>query len=155
QLFHLALRLAAEAAEKLLVRVSGTCQGNPLLSGRSWSPAARQKLKGGDKSVVGRSYGAWTLVPPRGRGLARVGGRGGRVGGMPAEGEIARVSASEYEEVLSLIAAYQRFYEGEDVDEERNRAFFRRFLAPSDEGLLLGARAEGRLVGHACLYWHK
>jgi hypothetical protein len=33
QLFDLALRLAAEAAEKLLVRVSGTCQRNPLLSG--------------------------------------------------------------------------------------------------------------------------
>jgi hypothetical protein len=33
QLLDLALRLAAEAAEKLLVRVSGTCQRNPLLSG--------------------------------------------------------------------------------------------------------------------------
>jgi hypothetical protein len=35
QLFDLALRLPTEAAEKLLVRVSGTCQRNPLLSGRS------------------------------------------------------------------------------------------------------------------------
>jgi hypothetical protein len=35
QLFDLALRLAAEAAEELLVRVCGTCQRNPLLSGRS------------------------------------------------------------------------------------------------------------------------
>jgi len=33
QLFDLALRLPTEAAEKLLVRVSGTCQRNPLLSG--------------------------------------------------------------------------------------------------------------------------
>jgi hypothetical protein len=33
QLFDLALRLAAEAAEELLVRVCGTCQGNPLLCG--------------------------------------------------------------------------------------------------------------------------
>jgi hypothetical protein len=35
QLLDLALRLAAEAAEELLVRVCGTCQRNPLLTGRS------------------------------------------------------------------------------------------------------------------------
>jgi len=73
---------------------------------------------------------------------------------MPAELEIAPVSTPEYEELLPLIAAYQRFYEVEDIDEARNREFFQRFLAPSDDGLLLGARREGRLVGYACLYWH-
>jgi hypothetical protein len=35
ELLDLALRLAAEAAEELLVRVCGTCQRNPLLTGRS------------------------------------------------------------------------------------------------------------------------
>jgi hypothetical protein len=35
QLFDLALRLSAEAAEELLVRIGGTCQRNPLLMGRS------------------------------------------------------------------------------------------------------------------------
>jgi GNAT superfamily N-acetyltransferase len=73
---------------------------------------------------------------------------------MPAEVEIAPIAASEYGELLPLIAAYQRFYEVEHVDEERNHRFFRRFLAPSDAGLLLGARSGGRLVGYACLYWH-
>jgi hypothetical protein len=34
QLFDLALRLAAEAAEELLVRVCGTCQRESLLAGR-------------------------------------------------------------------------------------------------------------------------
>ena len=68
--------------------------------------------------------------------------------------EIAPVSAEEFEQLLPLIAAYQRFYEVEDVDEERNRAFFRRFLAPSDDGLLLGARDGERFLGYACLYWH-
>jgi GNAT superfamily N-acetyltransferase len=68
--------------------------------------------------------------------------------------EIAPIAVEEFEELLPLIAAYQRFYEAEEIDEERNRAFFRRFLAPSEEGLLLGARSEGRLVGYACLYWH-
>ncbi len=73
---------------------------------------------------------------------------------MPAEIEIAPVTAAEFESLLPLIAAYQRFYEVEGIDTERNRAFFRRFLAPSDDGLLLGAREDGNLVGYACLYWH-
>lgn len=73
---------------------------------------------------------------------------------MPAEFEIAPVSADRYEELLPLIAAYQRFYEADDIDEDRNRSFFRRFLDPSDVGLLLGARAGGRFLGYACLYWH-
>jgi GNAT superfamily N-acetyltransferase len=73
---------------------------------------------------------------------------------MPTEIEIAPVAPGEYEELQPLIAAYQRFYEVEEIDEERNRAFFRRFLAPSDHGMLLGARAGGPLLGYACLYWH-
>ena len=73
---------------------------------------------------------------------------------MPAALEIAPISNDEYEELLPLIAAYQRFYEADKIDEERNRVFFHRFLVPSDDGLLLGARSEGRLVGYTCLYWH-
>jgi GNAT superfamily N-acetyltransferase len=75
-------------------------------------------------------------------------------GSVPAEIEIAPLSAEEFEPVLPLIAAYQRFYEVERIDEERNRSFFRRFLAPSDDGLLLGARQGEEIVGFACLYWH-
>jgi GNAT superfamily N-acetyltransferase len=78
-------------------------------------------------------------------------GYGGRV---TAEVEIAPIAPEEFEELLPLIAAYQRFYEVEKVDDDHNRAFFRRFLAPSEDGLILGARNEGRLVGYACLYWH-
>jgi len=73
---------------------------------------------------------------------------------VPAEIEIAPVSAAGYEALLPLIAAYQRFYEVEEIDAERNRAFFRRFLSPSDDGMLLGARTDAELVGYACLYWH-
>jgi GNAT superfamily N-acetyltransferase len=73
---------------------------------------------------------------------------------VPAEIQIAPVDDAEFEALLPLIAAYQRFYEVEEIDAERNRAFFRRFLAPSDDGMLLGARDEGGLVGYACLYWH-
>jgi GNAT superfamily N-acetyltransferase len=73
---------------------------------------------------------------------------------MPTEVEIAPIAVEEFEELLPLIAAYQRFYEVEAIDEERNRSFFRRFIGPSEDGLLLGARSDGRLVGYACLYWH-
>lgn len=59
---------------------------------------------------------------------------------------------ADYEGFLPLMAGYQRFYEAEP-DEIRNRAFFRRFLAPSDDGLLLGAWRGDELVGFATLYW--
>ena len=45
QLLDLALRLAAEAAEELLVRVCGTCQRNPLLAGRSVASGGAPKLR--------------------------------------------------------------------------------------------------------------
>jgi GNAT superfamily N-acetyltransferase len=73
---------------------------------------------------------------------------------VAAEIEIAAVSTAEFEALLPLIGAYQRFYEVEEIDEERNRVFFRRFLAPSEDGLLIGARIGGEIVGYACLYWH-
>jgi GNAT superfamily N-acetyltransferase len=92
-----------------------------------------------------------THVPARDRGLAAA----ATVGPVPAEIEIAPVTAAEYESLLPLIAAYQRFYEVEEIDDERNRDFFRRFLAPYDVGMLLAARGGGaKLVGYACLYWH-
>jgi GNAT superfamily N-acetyltransferase len=58
----------------------------------------------------------------------------------------------ELEQALPLIAGYQRFYLAEP-DDERNRGFFRRFCAPSDEGLLLGAWDGDALVGFATIYW--
>jgi GNAT superfamily N-acetyltransferase len=75
---------------------------------------------------------------------------------MPAEVEIAPVAEADYEALQPLIAAYQRFYEVAEIDPERNRAFFRRFLHPSEVGLLLGARRAGGggFLGYACLYWH-
>ncbi len=73
---------------------------------------------------------------------------------MPAELDVAPVATAEFERLLPLIAAYQRFYEVDEIDEERNRSFFRRFLAPSEDGMLIGAREGDRFVGYACLYWH-
>ena len=73
---------------------------------------------------------------------------------VPAELRIEPISPEQMQMLLPMIAAYQRFYEVEEIDEERNRAFFSRFLAPSDDGMLLGAWRGGQLVGYACLYWH-
>jgi GNAT superfamily N-acetyltransferase len=53
-----------------------------------------------------------------------------------------------------MIAQYQGFYGENDPRTDRNRAFFRRFIAPSDDGELIAAWRAGRLVGYACLYWH-
>jgi GNAT superfamily N-acetyltransferase len=64
------------------------------------------------------------------------------------------ISGDQLESLLPLIAAYQRFYEVEDVDDARNRAFFARFVAPSDDGMLLTAWVDRELAGYACLFWH-
>jgi GNAT superfamily N-acetyltransferase len=68
---------------------------------------------------------------------------------------IAPITAEQFETLLPMIADYQRFYEVEDIDGERNRSFFARFIDPSDDGTLIGAWDEDRLLGYACLYWHK
>jgi GNAT superfamily N-acetyltransferase len=66
--------------------------------------------------------------------------------------EIRPVHTDDLEAALPLFAGYQRFYLAEP-DDERNRAFFARFLEPSEEGLLLGAWDGEELVGFATLYW--
>lgn len=73
---------------------------------------------------------------------------------MPEELRIEPIAEAQYETLLPMIAAYQGFYEAGDIREERNRSFFRRFIAPSDEGMLIGAWRGEQLVGYACLYWH-
>jgi GNAT superfamily N-acetyltransferase len=73
---------------------------------------------------------------------------------MAADTRIEPVAPAQLERLLPLIAAYQRFYEVEEIDGERNRAFFARFLAPSENGLLLGAWRGEEPLGYACLYWH-
>jgi GNAT superfamily N-acetyltransferase len=67
---------------------------------------------------------------------------------------IEPISPRQMDALLPLIAAYQHFYEVEFVDDERNRSFFSRFLAPSEDGMLLGAWHGEELAGYACLYWH-
>ena len=71
----------------------------------------------------------------------------------PAEHvRIAPVGEDEYEAILPLIAEYQVFYEAVP-EEARNREYFRRFLAPSEAGLLIGAWDGDEPVGFTCLYF--
>ncbi|HEX5762721.1 MAG TPA: GNAT family N-acetyltransferase [Solirubrobacterales bacterium] len=75
---------------------------------------------------------------------------------MAADPRIEPISTDQLETLLPMIAAYQRFYEvpEERISETRNRAFFSRFVAPSEDGMLLGAWRDEELLGYACLYWH-
>jgi GNAT superfamily N-acetyltransferase len=75
---------------------------------------------------------------------------------MAADVRIEPISADQLEALLPMIAAYQRFYgvAEERIEEERNRSFFGRFVAPSEDGMLLGAWRGEELLGYACLYWH-
>jgi GNAT superfamily N-acetyltransferase len=66
--------------------------------------------------------------------------------------DVRPISGQELEELLPLVAGYQRFY-GAEPDVERNRRFFSRFIHPSNVGLLLGAWMNGSMVGFATLYW--
>ncbi len=67
--------------------------------------------------------------------------------------EVRPIRRDEVDDGLPLYAGYQRFYGVTQPDDERNRAFFSRFVSPSDAGLLLGAWHDGALVGFACVYW--
>jgi GNAT superfamily N-acetyltransferase len=66
--------------------------------------------------------------------------------------DVRPIHQQDLEELLPLVAGYQKFY-GATPDVERNRRFFARFVHPSDEGLLLGAWVDGGLAGFATLYW--
>jgi GNAT superfamily N-acetyltransferase len=127
----------------------GRASGIPSLRGGRLPPGRPDSLDGGTRRACRVVYFVRALVPPRERGVASP-----RYGGLVrGEVRIEPITAEQLGGLLPMIAAYQRFYEAPKIDEERNRDFFRRFLAPSDDGLLLGAWDDGQLVGYACLYW--
>jgi GNAT superfamily N-acetyltransferase len=68
---------------------------------------------------------------------------------------IAPATQDGLDDVLPLFAGYQRFYAGRARDDDHNRAFLARFVAPGEDGLLLVARdtETGAAVGFANLYW--
>ncbi len=67
---------------------------------------------------------------------------------------IETVTERNLDEVLPLIAAYQRFYQVPVVDDERNRVFFSTFARGDERGIQFLYRSdEGRAVGFATLYF--
>lgn len=65
---------------------------------------------------------------------------------------IETVSASTFEQVLPLIAAYQRFYQAEP-NHERNRAHFSQLLGDHARGIQFVALDQaGQALGFATLY---
>ncbi len=71
------------------------------------------------------------------------------------ETEIRLVTEDSFAELEPLFIAYQRFYEVEDIDEERNRKFFSRFIGSNHSGWLLGGWQGDEVVGFGCFYRHK
>jgi GNAT superfamily N-acetyltransferase len=67
--------------------------------------------------------------------------------------QIETVSAQTFEQVLPLIAGYQRFYKAEP-DAARNRAHFGRLLDDHDAGIQFVALDDsGQALGFATLYF--
>ncbi len=66
--------------------------------------------------------------------------------------EIRPVTTETLSQVEPLIEAYQRFYEVEDIDLERNREFFSRFVGSDRDGWLLAAWRSGEAIGFGCYY---
>ncbi|MEA2405222.1 MAG: hypothetical protein QOE08_1869 [Thermoleophilaceae bacterium] len=66
---------------------------------------------------------------------------------------IAPATADELDELLPLIAGYQRFYGATSPDDARNREFFGQFIDPSELGSMLGAWQGDKPVGYAGLHW--
>jgi GNAT superfamily N-acetyltransferase len=65
-------------------------------------------------------------------------------------------TADDLDALLALIADYQHFYADAAPPDEQNAAFFARFIAPSERGMLIVARdpdADAAPAGYACLYW--
>jgi GNAT superfamily N-acetyltransferase len=69
--------------------------------------------------------------------------------------EVRRIETESLSEVEPLFEAYQRFYEVEDPDRDRNRRFLERFVGTDDEGWLFGAFEADRILGFTCLHRHK
>lgn len=72
--------------------------------------------------------------------------------------DVRPATAADLDALLALIADYQRFYAGRARDDAHNAAFFGRFVAPSERGMLIGAFEQGGdaaapPAGYTCLYW--
>jgi len=66
---------------------------------------------------------------------------------------IEKVSSQNIDDVLSLIKAYQEFYQVANINEAKNRNNFSQFLDDNSRGVLHLIKAEGKAVGFSTLYF--
>ncbi len=65
---------------------------------------------------------------------------------------IEKVTLTNLDEVLPLIREYQGFYGVEDIDDEKNKAFFSQFALNQDQGVLHLYRVQQQVVGFSTVY---
>lgn len=68
---------------------------------------------------------------------------------------VERISPERLDLVEPLFADYQRFYEVEEIDLERNRRFLEPFASSDEVGWLFGAFEGDRILGFTCLHRHR
>jgi len=66
---------------------------------------------------------------------------------------IEKIDHNNFDQVLPLICAYQRFYEVTDIDEARNREFFSQFVKSNERGVIHGVSMDDAMVGFSTIYF--
>ena len=128
----------------------GRARRDPLLRGGRCPVGRPHSLDVVTSRACRVVYFTRSVVPARERSIAwRDSVDGGGPGGQDRadHSRAVRGSSADDRVISELLRAT-------DIDAQRNRRFFRRFLAPSEDGMLLGAEQGDELVGYACLYWH-
>lgn len=67
--------------------------------------------------------------------------------------KIVKIEQDNFEQVLPLIADYQRFYQVAEIDENRNREFFSQFVFSNERGVLHGLFVEDAMIGFSTIYF--
>lgn len=67
---------------------------------------------------------------------------------------IEKVDHHNFEDVLPLIRAYQEFYNMAEIDDEKNRSHFGRFLDDNSRGVLHIIISEGQVAGFSTIYFN-
>jgi ribosomal protein S18 acetylase RimI-like enzyme len=66
---------------------------------------------------------------------------------------IVRLSPDRLDDLLPLVAAYQRYYRQRGIDEQRNRDFFAALISAPEQGVQHLAYRDGVACGYSTLYF--
>jgi len=65
---------------------------------------------------------------------------------------IEKVTSQNFSEVLPLIRMYQEFYNVAEIDDEKNKVYFSRFVKSQDDGVLFIVRENEQAAGFSTIY---